>query len=91
MTSTTTDKNGRAESTFTLGPNPGTNTITVSVTGIQAEQTFTAKGIRIPKTLEIISGGDQEGLPGEALAKPFMVKCETRPTSLCRVPKSHFR
>ena len=74
LTSATTDSNGRAESTLTLGPNPGTNTVTVSVTGIQAEQMFTAEGIRIPKRLEIVSGKDQEGRPGEALAKPFVVE-----------------
>ena len=74
VTSTTTDSNGRTESTLTLGPNPGTNTVSVSVTGIQTEQTFTAEGIRIPETLEIISGKGQEGLPGEALAKPFVVE-----------------
>ena len=78
LTSATTDSNGRAESTLTLGPNLGTNTVSVSVTGIQAEQTFTAEGIRIPKTLEIISGKDQEGLPGEALAKPFVVEVRDR-------------
>ena len=73
-TSTATDSNGRAESILTLGPNPGTNTITVSVTGIQAEQTFTAEGIRIPLAFWIISGDKQQGLPGEALAKPFVVE-----------------
>ena len=73
-TSVTTDANGRAESRLTLGPNPGTNTVTVSVTGIQEGQTFTAEGIRIPKTLDIISGKDQEGLPGAALEKPFVVE-----------------
>ena len=73
-TSATTNSNGRAESALTLGPNPGTNTVTVSVTGIQGEQTFTAEGIRIPETLDIISGGDQEGLPGAALDKPFVVE-----------------
>ena len=77
-TNATTDSSGRAESTLTLGPNPGTNTISVSVTGIQAEQMFTAEGIRIPETLEIISGKDQEGLPGEALAKPFVVEVRDR-------------
>ena len=41
-TITTTDNNGRVKSTLTLGPNPGTNTVTVSVTGIQEEQTITA-------------------------------------------------
>ena len=40
-TRTATDSNGRAESTLTLGLNPGPNTVTVSVTGIQEEQTIT--------------------------------------------------
>ena len=57
-------QNGRAESILTLGPNPGTNTVTVSVTGTQRTETFNAEGIRTPKTLEIFSGGDQEGAPG---------------------------
>ena len=34
ITSTATNTNGRAESTLTLGPNPGINTVTVSVAGI---------------------------------------------------------
>ncbi len=72
--SVTTDSNGRAESILTLGPNPGTNTVTVSVTGSQETRTFNAEGIRIPKTLEIVSGKDQEGLPGEALEKAFVVE-----------------
>ena len=41
-TSTTTDSDGRAESILTLGANPGTNTVGVSVTGIQETQTVTA-------------------------------------------------
>ena len=73
-TSVTTDSNGRAESTLTLGPNAGTNTVTASVAGIQETQTFTAESIRIPKRMEIVSGGDQEGLPGAALEKPFVVE-----------------
>ena len=73
-TSVTTDSNGRAESTLTLGPNPGTNTVTVSVTGIEERQTFSAESIRIPKRMEIISGGDQEGLPGAELENPFVVE-----------------
>ena len=74
LTSATTDSNGRAESTLTLGPAPGTNTVTVSAGEIQEDQTFFAEGVRIPKTLEIVSGENQEGLPGEALAKPFVVE-----------------
>ncbi len=74
LTSITTDANGRAESILTLGPDPGTNIVTVSVTGIQEQQTFSAEGIRIPKTLEIVSGGDQKGLPGAALENPFVAE-----------------
>ena len=73
-TSATTDSNGRAESTLTLGPEPGTNTVEATVTGIEEKRTFNADGIRIPKTLEIISGVDQAGLPGEALEKAFVVE-----------------
>ena len=41
-TNTTTDTNGRAESTLTLGNSAGTNTVRVSVTGITQTTTFTA-------------------------------------------------
>ena len=42
-TSTTTDANGRAESTLTLGTSAGTNTVQVSVQGIAQTATFTAE------------------------------------------------
>ena len=41
-TRTTTDNNGRAQSTLTLGPNPGTNTVEVSAAGIEPPVTFNA-------------------------------------------------
>ena len=41
-TNTTTDANGRAESTLTLGNSAGTNTVRVSVQGISQTATFTA-------------------------------------------------
>ena len=41
-TVTRTDTNGRAQSTLTLGPNLGTNTIEVSATGIEVPVTFHA-------------------------------------------------
>ena len=41
-TSETTDANGRAESILTLGPNPGSNTVEVAVTGIQEKQMISA-------------------------------------------------
>ena len=42
VTSTTTDSNGRAESTLTLGPNLGTNTVSASAAGIESTVTFHA-------------------------------------------------
>ena len=72
--SVTTDSNGRAESTLTLGPEAGTNTVTVSVTGIQEQQTFTAEGVRIPKAFWIITGDKQQGLIGEPLSGPIIVE-----------------
>ena len=41
-TITRTGRNGRAQSTLTLGPNLGTNTVQVSATGIKAPVTFHA-------------------------------------------------
>ena len=72
--SATTDSNGRAESTLTLGPDAGMNTVTVSVTGIQEQQTFTAEGVRIPKAFWIITGDKQQGLIGEPLLGPIIVE-----------------
>ena len=42
VTHTTTDENGRAESTLTLGPNLGTNAVSISAAGIAGSVTFTA-------------------------------------------------
>ena len=42
--STTTDVNGRAKSTLTLGSEAGTNTVSVSVADIEGAETFTAIG-----------------------------------------------
>ena len=42
VTRTTTDKNGAAQSTLTLGPNIGTQTVSVSAAGIEGMVTFTA-------------------------------------------------
>ena len=48
VTQTTTDKNGRAESTLTLGPNLGTHTVEVSAAGIQEPVTFNAISDELP-------------------------------------------
>ena len=42
VTRSTTDANGRAQSTLTLGPDIGTNTVSVSVTGIEGRVIFNA-------------------------------------------------
>ncbi len=68
-TSVTTDANGRAESRLTLDPEPGTNTVVVTVTGVQGEQTFTAEGVRVPTSLEIISGDNQPGRARDGAGK----------------------
>ena len=58
-TTVTTDANGRARSTLTLGSEPGTNTVTATVEGIEPE-TFTAIG---QATTD--SNGDGEMADGE--------------------------
>ena len=62
-TTATTDANGRAESTLTLGSDPGTNTVKVSVEGISQMAVFSAEaGLPPPvaTALSIVSGDNQE-------------------------------
>ena len=76
VTTTKTDSNGRAESNLTLGPNVGTNTVSVSASGIEQSELFNAEGLRTPQTILKISGDDQEGLPAAALTNPFVVEVQ---------------
>ena len=48
ITHTTTDADGRAESTLTLGPNLGTNTVSVSAPEIERVETFNATSNTLP-------------------------------------------
>ena len=48
VTNTTTDANGRAQSTLTLGPDMGTNTVSVSATAIEGVVTFNAISDTLP-------------------------------------------
>ena len=48
VTEITTDKNGRAESTLTLGPNLGTHTVEVSAANAKESVTFTAISDELP-------------------------------------------
>ena len=75
-TNVDTDTNGLAQSILTLGSDPGTNTVDVSVEGIVKTEIFNAEGTLpppIPTTLSIVSDDNQTGLTGETLADPFVV------------------
>ena len=71
-----TDANGRAESTLTLGSEPGTNTVQVVAHGTSRVIIFRAEATLppVPTTLSIISGDNQAGLTGETLTNPFVVE-----------------
>ena len=72
-TTATTDANGRARSTLTLGSEPGTNTVVATVAGLEPE-TFTTTAIeQTPHSLEKVSGDSQEGPASTQLAAPFVV------------------
>ena len=76
-TTVTTDVNGQAESTLTLGTTPGTNTVEVSIEGASQTEIFNAKATLsppAPTTPSIVSGEDQNGLTGETLMDPFVVQ-----------------
>ena len=79
VTTTTTDTNGEARTILTLGPNPGTNKVTVSADGFEPVS-FTAIAyepeqiVEDVKSLVKISGDNQIGAPGAALPTPFVVQ-----------------
>ena len=71
-TSATTNANGRARSTLTLGSEPGLNTVSATVAGLEPA-TFTASGHLTPRSLTKVSGDGQEGPASTQLAEPFVV------------------
>ena len=66
-----TDTSGRAATTLTLGPDPGTTTVRATVAGLEPV-VFTATGLG-PRTLAKVSGDGQQEAAGAALAEPFVV------------------
>ena len=71
----TTNAEGRAASTLTLGSEPGTNTVELRVGGIPRQAVFSAEANpRVPTALSIVLGDNQSGLTDEALANPFVVE-----------------
>ena len=72
-TTATTDANGRAATTLTLGRQPGTNTVEAIVAGLEPA-IFAVTGVAIPRTLNKLSGDEQEGAAGAALTEPLVVE-----------------
>ena len=76
-TTGTTDANGQASSTLTLGSDPGTNTVEVSAENVAESVTFKAEATLPPPTptsVSIISGDNQISVTGEPLATPFVTE-----------------
>ena len=71
-TTATTDADGRAASTLTLGSEPGANTVLVRTPKL-LPVTFNAVGVAVPQSLARTSGNRQQGGLGAALAEPFVV------------------
>ena len=71
-TTATTDADGRAASTLTLGNEPGANTVVVRTPKL-LPVTFNAVGVAVPHSLARTSGNRQQGGFGAALAEPFVV------------------
>ena len=71
----TTDANGRAAQTLTLGTKPGTNSVKVSIGNELV--TFNAVGIS-PYKLEIISGNFQQGKFNTVLEEPLVIEVRDR-------------
>ena len=69
----TTDDNGLAATTLTLGSDPGRNTVTARVAELKPV-IFGAKGQAIPQSLAKVSGDEQEAPAGAALPEPFVVE-----------------
>ena len=72
-TTATTDADGHAASTLTLGDHPGRNTVAVRVAELKPV-IFSATGQTLAQTLTKISGDEQQGSAGASLAEPFVVE-----------------
>ena len=71
-TTGTTDANGRASTTLTMGSEPGRNTVVARVAELKPV-IFSATEKGKPSTLTKVSGDGQQGPAGAPLAEPFVV------------------
>ena len=72
VTTGTTDADGNAATTLTLGTQPGTNTVVATVADLEPVA-FTAIGQAVPHVLKGVSGIEQKAPAGTVLAQPFVV------------------
>ena len=72
-TTDTTEPNGQASTTLTLSETVGPNIITASYDLLEVEFTATGTPDLSTATFAMVSGGDQTGTVGTALAAPFVV------------------
>jgi hypothetical protein len=71
----TTDSQGRASVTYTLGPNPGAaQQVTVSASGSDASATFTATATVAPAAMNAAAGSGQSAEAGVAVAESPAVR-----------------
>ena len=70
-----TDEDGFAETTFTP-TSAGRIRISASVAGVDDRAAFTVQGGDPADALEKVSGDNQSGTPGNALANPFVVEVQ---------------
>jgi adhesin/invasin len=75
VSTASTDAQGRASTSLTLGAAAGTNTVTASAAGLTGSPvTFNASALPLPAdSIALVSGNAQTGIAGSALAQPFVV------------------
>lgn len=75
-TSAVTDVNGQASVNYTLGPSPGSNSVTASAPGVSAPSlVFTASAVGgAAAALAQVSGNNQTGVVSTPLALPLVVR-----------------
>ena len=70
-TSAVTNGQGRAQTTWTMGPGAGNFTVTATIHGTTTSVVFAASTVR---QFGVVSGNNQTGTAGQALAQPLVVQ-----------------
>ena len=74
-TSAVTNASGRAATSWTLGPNAGSQGVTVAAAGLTASFTATANA-GVPGSIALVAGGNQSGTVGTVLPESLVVRVE---------------